>query len=432
MVRALVAHGIGGRTDLPLSVWMFGYGAAAALVVSFAALAIFWPEPRLEPAASPVPEEGPDHEPEPGPGARVVRWVLALLGVVVFLVVLGAATFGPASPTNNLAPVAIYVLFWVGLTVVCGLVYDVWNGGLSPYPTIGGLLAPPEPSPYRLGHWPAAAGLLAFVWLELVAPSRAEPGVLAILVVLYSGVVLAGALRWGRPWLRDGEAFAAWFGLLGRMAPLGPGGARAPLGGLASLVPLPGTVALVLVALGSTAFDGMTRSSVWSDLVGNRSVDEAVPLATAGLVFAIGVVAALYLGAMRVASAMTGQPASRLAAAFVHSLVPIAFAYAVAHYFSLLVLEGQAAIALASDPFGQGWDLFGTADRSIDYTLISPNGIAYVQVAAIVAGHVAGVVLAHDRALALFPRSVATKSQYPLLVAMVAFTVGGLALLLGG
>jgi hypothetical protein len=121
-----------------------------------------------------------------------------------------------------------------------------------------------------------------------------------------------------------------------------------------------------------------------------------------------------------------------LADDFVHSLVPIALAYAVAHYFSLLVLEGQAAIALVSDPFGLGWDLFGTIDRSVNFTLVSPNAVAYVQVASIVAGHVAGVVLAHDRALARFPKDVATRSQYPLLVTMVLFTVGGLGLLLGG
>jgi hypothetical protein len=216
------------------------------------------------------------------------------------------------------------------------------------------------------------------------------------------------------------------------MAPLGRHGARRPIAGLAALVPRNGTVALVVVALGSTAFDGLTRSSLWTDLVGDKSSTQVIPLATVGLLWSVGVVALLYLGAMKVASVMTDRPTRELADAFVHSLVPIAFAYAVAHYFSLLVLEGQGAIALVSDPFGLGWDLFGTAQRSIDYTLVSPNAIAYVQVAAIVAGHVAGVVLAHDRALALFPKAVATKSQYPLLAAMVAFTVGGLALLLGG
>jgi hypothetical protein len=434
-LATLVAHGIGGRTDLPLSVWMFGYGAAAALVVSFAALAIFWPEARLEPAAdaatagrladAPVAER------------RIPGLVLRAVGLVLFLIVLGAAAFGDDIVSRNLAPVVVYVTFWVGLTILSALVIDLWNAGLDPFPTIAAPIVGDEPRGYDLGHWPAAFGLAVFVWIELVYPDRAEPRFLAIAIVAYTVVVLAGALRWGRPWLRQGETFAAWFGLLGHMAPVGRDEQgrfrlRAPLAGLARLVPVRGTVALVLVALGSTAFDGLSRSRIWSDLVGARSSWEAIPISTVGLLWSIGVVTLLYLGAMRVASNLTGHPTRELADAFVHSLVPIALAYAVAHYFSLLVLEGQAVIALVSDPFNLGWNLFGTVDRSIDYTLVSPNTIAYVQVASIVAGHVAGVTLAHDRALALFPKKDATRSQYPLLVAMVAFTVGGLGLLLGG
>lgn len=436
---ALVAHGIGGRTDLPLSVWMFGYGAAAALVVSFAALVLFWPTPRLEPVARRKAASGlatgPVHDDTAPAGTGGA--VLGGLGVAALLVVLAAAAFGDELVTQNLAPVAVYVLFWVGLTIICSLVVDVWNAGLNPLATIGRLVAPDD-RPYRLGAWPAAVGLLVFVWIELVYPDRAQPRTLAVLLVVYVAVVLAAAVAWGRPFLRHGETFAAWFGLIGAMAPirrdaetgrLRPG---APLVGLARIVPSAGLVALVMVALGSTAFDGLTRSSFWSDFVEGRSATEAVPRATLGLLAAIAVVTALYLLAMRIAAAMTSRGTLDMAVLFVHSLVPIAVAYAVAHYFSLLVLEGQAAIALISDPFGAGWDLFGTAGRSIDYALVSPNAIAYVQVGAIVAGHVAGVVLAHDRALARLPRSVATRSQYPLLVAMVAYTVGGLGLLLGG
>lgn len=432
----LVAHGIGGRTDLPLSVWMFGYGAAAALVVSFAALAIFWPEPRLEPAGG--PPVGDDDDAGAGaPGVAGV--VLRSAGVAAFALVVAAAAFGDDLVSRNLAPVVVYVVFWVGLTVVSALVLDLWNAGLDPFATLGAPLVPAEPAPYRLGHWPAAVGLAVFVWIELVYPDRAEPRFLAIAVVAFTAVALGGAVRWGWPWLRHGEPFAAWFGLLGHMAPVGREGdgtgrlrLRTPLVGLAGLRPRDGTVALVLVALGSTAFDGLTRSAAWGDLIGDRSAWAAIPISTVGLAWSIGVVALLYLGAMKLAASMTGDSTRALADAFVHSLVPIALAYAVAHYFSLLVLEGQAVIALVSDPLDLGWDVFGTVDRPIDYTLVSTTTIAYVQVASIVAGHVAGVVLAHDRALARFPKAVATKSQYPLLVAMVAFTVGGLALLLGG
>lgn len=426
MTAALVAHGIGGRTDLPLSVWMFGYGAAAALVVSFAALAIFWPEARLE-----GHDDGADDD-ETDEGDRPTSRVLQVIGVLLLLLVFGAAAFGDELVSQNLAPVAVYVLVWVGMTIVCALVADLWSPGLDPYLLLGDAVSPPAPHAYTLGHWPAAAGLLAFVWLELVYPNRAEPRVIAVLLVVYTAVVLAGAVRWGRPWLRQGDPFAAWFGLLGAMAPIAGRRLRAPLVGLARVTIRPGTLALVLVALGSTAFDGLTRSSFWGDIVGDRSADEAVLVSTVGLLAAVAVVALLYLGAMRAASMLTGRPTLELADTFIHSLVPIALAYAIAHYFSLLLLEGQAAIALVSDPFGQGWDLFGTASRAIDYTLVSPNQIAYVQVTAIVAGHVAGVVLAHDRALARLQKTVATTSQYPLLAVMVAYTVGGLGLLLGG
>ncbi len=145
----------------------------------------------------------------------------------------------------------------------------------------------------------------------------------------------------------------------------------------------------------------------------------------------MAVVTLAFVGAMRVTGRLHRRRFQELSSAFVHSLVPIAFAYALAHYFSLLVFEGQSAIALASDPLGQGWDLFGTASNAVNFTLVSTSLIAYVQASGIIAGHVAGVVVAHDRALAVFPSKEATRSQYPLLAAMVLFTVGGLALLLG-
>ncbi len=101
-----------------------------------------------------------------------------------------------------------------------------------------------------------------------------------------------------------------------------------------------------------------------------------------------------------------------------------------AHYFSLLAYQGQAIAYLASDPLGRGSDLFGTAGSAIDYTWIGATGIWYVQVAALLAGHIAGLVLAHDRALARFADAkVATRSQYWMLAVMVTYTCLGLWLL---
>jgi hypothetical protein len=327
------------------------------------------------------------------------------------------------------------------MILVSALAGDLWRV-LSPFDTLAAaverLRRGPAAAPQGadVGYWPAALGLFAFVWLEIVYPDRAKPRVLGLAIVVYTIAVLVAAARRGREWLRRGEAFSAFFGVIAHMAPLyadddGRLRVRPPLVGLATLEPRPGLQALVLVGLGSTTFDGISRTRFWTDLTDGLGKWELTAVSTLGLAWGVGLVAVAYLGAVRAMGRMQSRDPDELADAFVHSLVPIVVAYAVAHYFSLLVFEGQTALALVSDPFGAGWDLFGTARRTVDYRAVSTTTIAYVQAAAIVAGHVAGVVLAHDRAIALFGRERASRSQYPLLAAMVAFTVGGLALLLG-
>jgi len=153
----------------------------------------------------------------------------------------------------------------------------------------------------------------------------------------------------------------------------------------------------------------------------------------------LGLVAfvALILGFYRLgtfgASLAGGERSQReLAGAFVHSLVPIALAYAAAHYLSLLVFQGQALAYLASNPLGEsGTDIFGTAGRAIDYSVIGVSFISFAQVGFVILGHVAGLTLAHDRALSLFDRPrLAVLSQYWMFVVMVGFTILALLLLL--
>lgn len=413
---------------------MFAYGAAAALVISFAGLAVFWRTTRLE----------------GGVEGRVVlrprglqRGLLVAgrtLGMALYVLLVVAAVFGDPDTAENIAPVFVYVVFWVGVTLTCALVGDVWRV-VNPFDTMAAGVerlrrGAPARAPYSWGRWPAVAALAGFVWLELVPSNRAEPRTLAVAILGYTAAVLAGVVRWGRGWLAQGEGFTVFFDLLGRMAPLykdaeGTIRLRPHLTGLVGLRPDPATQALVIVALGSTSFDGLSRTRFWIDLTRNLSSMERALLSTAGLIWAMSVVTLAFVGAMRVTGRLHRRRFQELSASFVHSLVPIAFAYALAHYFSLLVFEGQSAIALASDPLGRGWDLFGTAGNAVNFTLVSTTVIAYVQASGIVAGHVAGVVVAHDRALAVFPEKEATRSQYPLLAAMVVFTLGGLALLLG-
>jgi hypothetical protein len=249
-----------------------------------------------------------------------------------------------------------------------------------------------------------------------------------------------------RAWTRHGDGFTVYFGLLARIAPFGEHGGRLvlrmPLSGLAGRETTPGMLAFIAVMLGSVAFDGLSRSSFWTDLradvegpyiVERPGLAEllATGLSLAGLLGCVLAVAFAYRAATRIARAIV-EADRPLEPEFLLSLVPIALVYTVAHYFTYLVISGQYVIPLASDPFGFGWDLFGTVDYAPNIAPFAPNTVWYVQVASLVAGHVAGLAVAHDRAVTILPERDALRSQYAMLALMVVYTVGGLWLLSRG
>lgn len=429
------AHGVGGRTDLPLPLWLFTYGAAAALLLSFVALRALWPKPRLAAAASGAPI--PSRLQRLAPLLMVAGRVIGLVGLAV---VLTAAAWGEPDTADNIAPVGLYVVFWVGLQVLSAIAGDLWRV-VNPFDTIAAAVQTAVPrrfvTPDGGPEWTAAAMLFSFLWLELAYYDAADPRAIAVWLALYTAAAVAGAIVWGRGWLRRGEGFTVLFRLLAHLAPIGRDGEgrlrlRPPLSGLSAVTASPGVVAVIIVTLGSTTFDGLSRTTFWVDVLGNRTGWARTSLNTIGLVWVIGIVWVAYQLATRAAARTGRKPADDTTLAFAASLIPIVFAYTLAHYFSLLVFEGQTAIALLSDPYGRGWDLFGTAGNTIDYRVLSTATIAYVQAGAIVVGHVAGVIAAHDRAVELWPRRVAERTQYPMLAVMIAYTVGGLAILLGG
>jgi hypothetical protein len=417
--------------------WLFVFGAATALIISFVALSTLWTTPRFE--------DRPARVARPSWFQSIVtngslEWAIRILMLLFFLVV-AMASARQASLSETIGPIVVYAWFWVGLAAAHALLGNLW-ATLSPFDTIGRLVAfdddeTTRPYPRSWGRWPAAILLFGFVWVELVDPFRSILGNLGILIMLYTLIQIAGMQRFGRrTWLENGEAFGVYFGLIAAMAPLTRDGegrvVRRPiLAGLAEIPPRPGMLAVIMVALGSTTFDGLSRSSLWTEAtVGLAGV--ARPLVfTGSLLAVVGLVTLAYLSAMRAAARVVGGDWHALAVRFSHSLVPIVLAYVVAHYFSFLVLDGQLGLLRLSDPFGVGWDLFGTDDWVVNLALLSPTTIWYVQVAAIVTGHVGGVVLAHDRAIAMFDREAAVRTQYALLAVMVLFTASGLLILSG-
>ncbi len=443
MSPLILAHGLGGRSDLPVPLWLAIYGAAAAVLISFFALVAFWHRPRFEDTASgslrlAFLQRVVD--------ARVTRILLRALGVGLLAATVAVLAFGSDSSASNPGPTWFYVWFWVGLVPASLLLGPVWralnplraiSAGIS---RIAGYEDRAHVYPATLGYWPAAASIAAFVWLELVYDRADEPHVVLLLIGLYALVHISGGVRFGESWFERADGFEVYSTVVAHLSPFGRAPdrrlvARNPFRGLAQLEPTPGLVAFIAVVLGSTAFDGLTRTRWWQSLSEVGSGVGYVLLGTAGLMGAIAFVMGTYSAATgadaRLNLSTEERSSETLRARFVHSLVPIAVGYTIAHYFSLFVFQGQAGLILASDPFTEGWNLFGTAEWSINYLLVSTGTIALVQVAAIVAGHVAGVVAAHDRAMAVFSGRDKVRGQYPLIAVIVTYTTGGIALLVG-
>jgi hypothetical protein len=438
MNHIVLAHGIGGRSDLPVPLWMALYGAAAAVLVSFFALGAFWREPRFRCA-----EAGRAlGRLQDVVSSRALDVTMRGAGVLAWLITLIALAFGDESSASNPAPTWFYVWFWVGLVPASILLGPVWRR-LNPLRTVAALLAGPNrgeglPYPKGLGYWPAAMSLAAFVWLELVFIDPSQPMVVLIFILLYSAVHVLLGMRFGEEWFERADGFEVYSTLLARLCPVGRRDdgklvARNPLDGLCALEAAPGLVVLVSVVLGSTAFDGLTRTAVWQTWSQSTSGVAYAVLGTAGLVGSMIFVWATFTTAIRLSGVLVSdrEGAAHLPERFVHSLIPIAVGYSVAHYFSLFVFQGQAGYILAADPFDAGWNLLGLRQFTVNYLAVSVTTIAWVQVLSIVVGHVVGVVAAHDRAVGLFSGRDKVRAQYPLLGVMVAYTLGGIFLLVG-
>ena len=471
------AHGFGQRYDLPVPLWLWTAAAAAAVALSFAIIGLFvkaspgahgyWRYDLLRlPAGRAL-------------ASRPVRRAVGALGVGGLGLILAASFLGDQSPTRNLAPTAIWVAWWVGFAYLSALLGDLW-ALVDPWATLFGWVESWRGrrraalrTPAWLGVWPAVVLFLAFAWIELVFTGRAVPARLGALVVGYSLLAWTGMALLGRAaWRRHGDPFAVAFGVLARFAPTevrvtDPETCRAcglgcasPDGGCVgcgecfdraapsrrqwnvrpfgaglrdSAGVSPSMVVFVLVLLSTVTFDGFTATPAWSRLEGalyalltplgdaRLSVIDTVGLVVFPLLFLL-----VYTGFARGMAGAAGGPLATgtVARVFVFSLVPIAIAYHLAHYFTYLLIQGQLLIRLVSDPLGLGWNLFGTARYRPDIGIVGARAVWYTAVVAIVLGHVIAVYVAHAVALREYrDRRAALRSQLPMLLLMVGYTM---------
>ncbi len=412
MLGSLPSHGVGGSTDLPIPFLYAMVGASWALTISFAVLALAWRQPRFDAAPDTGEEEPPARRP----------W-LAVVGVLVAGWFLGVL-FAGRDDSGNAGLGAVYILVWVGLVPLALLAGHVWRD-LSPWRTIQALVGRVSGRadgfvayPDRLGHWPAVAGLFAFVWLELASPDPGGIGAVRIWVATYVVVTVIGGIVFGPRWYDRADPFDVYSQVVSYLSPFGRGrvpffALHNPLRSLPQVPIVPGLVALLATLLGSTAYDSFSASSFWQ----SKSVSGlAQTLTLAG--FCV-VVAGLFQAASRATGGVSAEERAELPGRLAHSLVPIVVGYIFAHYLTYLVEKGQAVLfALAG------------VDANITFVLSTHTStLAALKVSFVVAGHVLAVVAAHDRALIVLPRSHRLSGQMGMLLLMVTYTFTGLFLL---
>jgi hypothetical protein len=453
------AHALVAREDLPVPAWLFAWGASIVLIVSFFALAAGWRRPRFEQVGWRPLGAGLSRALPSWP----VQALCGLAGVFLLGVAIYAGLRGTEAPDRNFALTFLFVTTWLGFAFFSALLGDIFRP-FNPWRAVGRAagagfraIAGQRPAhlayPGALGRWPAAVGLLAFVWLEVVYGGSGgvavglDPEVVAQAALLYSAYTLAMMALFGvEEWCERGEVFSVYFGMFSQLGAFavegGRLGRRRPLAAAGAWATLPGSLAVVVASIASTSFDGGQEGAFKSTIesVSDWFVDAGIGLLSAQrladtlfMLLCFAAVALVYMLGVRGMRTVRGAPSlSTLRIGFAHSLIPIALAYLVAHYFSFFVFQEQAQFTyLLSDPLGTATtDLFGTASAGVDYTVLSANAIWYVQVGALVVGHVLGLTLAHDRALVLWPNyRDASRSQYWMLAVMVTFTCFGLYLL---
>lgn len=436
---SVLAHGLGGSTDLPIPYTYALVGAAWALTFTFAVVALAWKKPKFDPANSvrPLPRWVTTIVDTPA-----TRWALALAGLVFAAWVGVAAVFGPQNNQNPL-PGVFYVLLWVGLVAVSLIIGPVWRA-ISPVRTVLRLLGGRSGGlayPAWLGYWPAVFGLFAFVWLELASPDPGSLNAIRIWLLVYLVVTLAGALLCGERWCTRADPFEMYSVVASRLSPFrrDPATGRVAIGNpfdhLPSLPVRPGVVAIMAVLLGSTAFDSFSAMPVWRNFVDDHSSSTltATLMKTVGLLTFAAVVAATFSLASIATGGVDRDQRRRLPGEMAHSLIPIVIGYVFAHYLTYLVERGQQTIILLTDPLGRGWNLFWLHDAEVSYFLSQhPAVLATLKVGFVVAGHVAAVLAAHDRALRLLPTGHQLTGQLAMMLVMVGYTFTGLYLLFGG
>jgi len=437
------AHAFGQRYDLPLPIGFYLVGAGLTVALTFLGSALFlrFGKHLRFSVGVRIPYQL----------SRFVAPFFRALAVLVLALILTVALFGPTSPTQNLATIFIWVIWWVGFVLFSALVVDLWSS-LNPFATLvdAVLIRFTPRKRRRLApiwiDWIAVVGLIFLSWLELVSDWSENPRAMAVIVMLYTLGLILGAAWLGRTaWFQAADPLTLLFGLLGRLAPIGiqrnRSELRLPTSGLVghSITVPQATFVVALIAI--VLFDGISETPIWSAVLQwvtesqvlrpwlltlrEHGVDLLKLILSIGLISTILIAWALYTALVFAVWKAAGcnLKYSKVFTGFATSLLPIAVAYHLAHYVFFLALAGQLVIPALSDPFDLGWTLLGGTQGMIDVGIMTAEDVWWIAVIALVTGHALSVLLAHIEAGRLFKsHRQAVLSQLPMMMFMVTLT----------
>jgi hypothetical protein len=441
------AHAFGKLYNLPVPFWMYLYGGAAAIVVSFLIIGYFinktgksvsYPTKSLSNLNFLV--------------NKPVINIFKSISVFLFLLTILTGLFGEDSPYSNFNMTFFWIIFILGFSYLTAFVGNIF-ALVNPWKVLtewfenitGEKMKGMFKYPQNLGYYPALLFYFLFIWIELFA--QAFPRQLSLILIQYSLITFVGVMAVGKEnWFKYCEFFSVFFRLIGKIAPLEYNKnklyLRPPFIGLVKEKAEHFSLVLfILFMLSSTAFDGFRTTTPWVQFYWQNFDEVLSPIFGEGantLFQAFGLLASpfvfllIYVVLIGFAKFITKSKISllELCLQFALPLVPVAFVYNVAHYYTLLLTEGQNMFRIISDPFGFGWNLFNTAKYEVNLSIIDANFTWHFQVALILVGHIVGTYLAHVVALKVFPsHKKALLSQFPLLLLMVVYTMIGLWIL---
>ncbi len=446
------AHAFGQIYTLPLPVWLYLYGGGAAVIVSFLVIGWFINKSKGD-LTYPILDLS-KYKVFNFVKSKRLKFILQAISIFIFIITIIAGFIGSQLSSDNLAPLIFWIFLLLGVTYLSAFIGNIWEV-VNPFKIIssailrltGGESESITTYPAKLGFTPAFIFYFILIWLELLSGGMgSQPSTLSIILLTYTFITVIGSYLYGlKDWFKYGEFFSVFFGLISKMAPFefreNKFYLRPPFVGLTKGSPRNYTLLFfILFMLSSTAFDGFRATSAWFrfnlDFLGpleTRLGDGSYRLMQTILLFLAPVLFLLiYLTAIILMKLITRIKLSigELALKFAFSLLPIALAYNIAHYYTLIFTSGQSIITLISDPFNLGWNLFGTSDFYPNIGILGANFIWHSQLVVIIVGHIAAVYLSHLLSLSIFPsHKKAIISQLPMLLLMVFYTMAGLWIL---